>query len=121
LFGKKAVGLKNIPLRKLTGMNTITICLRRIAILPGLLFISCLALCQQDQEAYKTHGEMGNRYQQSTFAGDFMGQPVEGMGTLAYDNAKKQFESTWTDNMGCGIVKTTGREIRFTRKMDNHA
>jgi hypothetical protein len=153
LFGKKEAGLKNIPLRKLTSMNTITTCLRRIAILPGLLIISTLALAQQDQEtamkaweAYKTPGEMhamlakangdwnteltlwmdpagqpvkskgtcnnkmvlGNRYQQSTFTGDFLGQPMEGMGTLAYDNAKKQFESTWIDNMGSGIMKATG-------------
>jgi hypothetical protein len=35
-------------------------------------------------------------------------RPMEGMGTLAYDNAKKQFESTWIDNVGSGIMKATG-------------
>jgi hypothetical protein len=51
---------------------------------------------------------MGGRYQESTFAGNFMGMPMEGKGTLAYDNAKKVFQSTWIDNMGTGIMFTTG-------------
>jgi hypothetical protein len=51
---------------------------------------------------------MGNRYQVGNFTGNMMGQPFEGMSTLAYDNAKKVFISTWIDNMGTGIMKLEG-------------
>ncbi|MEP6594852.1 MAG: DUF1579 domain-containing protein [Ginsengibacter sp.] len=51
---------------------------------------------------------LGGRYQQSIHKGTVMGQPFEGMGTLAYDNAKKTFVSTWADNMGTGIMVMEG-------------
>lgn len=52
---------------------------------------------------------LGGRYQESEFKGDFMGQSFEGRGLMAYDNFKKQFESSWIDNMGSGIMKTEGK------------
>ena len=52
---------------------------------------------------------LGGRYQESEFKGDFMGQPFEGKGLTAYDNLKKQFEGSWVDNMGSGIMRTTGK------------
>ena len=51
---------------------------------------------------------MGGRYQVTNHSGSMMGQPFEGMGTLAYDNAKKVFISTWIDNMGTGMMKMEG-------------
>lgn len=51
---------------------------------------------------------MGGRYLESTFAGDFMGRPMQGRGTLGYDNAKKVFQSTWIDNMGTGTMMVSG-------------
>jgi hypothetical protein len=51
---------------------------------------------------------LGGRYQISNHSGSFDGMPFEGMGTLAYDNAKKAFESTWIDNMGTGIMHLQG-------------
>jgi hypothetical protein len=51
---------------------------------------------------------MGGRYQQSTHTGTMMGQPFEGQGTLAWDNAKKKLISTWIDNMGTGIMYMEG-------------
>ena len=51
---------------------------------------------------------MGGRYQQSTFKGSFDGQPFEGTETLAFDNGKKVFVSTWIDNMGTGISMLSG-------------
>lgn len=51
---------------------------------------------------------MGGRYQEGQYKGDMMGQPMEGRGITGYDNAKKQFESTWIDNMGTGVMKMTG-------------
>jgi len=51
---------------------------------------------------------MGGRYQVSNHNGNMMGMPFEGMSTLAYDNAKKVFISTWIDNMGTGMMKMEG-------------
>jgi hypothetical protein len=51
---------------------------------------------------------MGGRYQLSTHTGNMMGQPFEGQGTLAWDNAKKMLISTWIDNMGTGIMYMEG-------------
>lgn len=65
---------------------------------------------------------LGGRYQQSSFKGTFMGQPFEGQGTLAYDNSKKSFISTWIDNMGTGLMVMEGKYdsankvINFTGK-----
>jgi Protein of unknown function (DUF1579) len=51
---------------------------------------------------------LGDRYQVSTSTGDMMGMPFEGRSTVAYDNVKKLFQSTWIDNMGTGIVFMEG-------------
>lgn len=51
---------------------------------------------------------MGNRYQLGNYSGQMMGQAMEGMSTLAYDNAKKLFVNTWIDNMGTGLMKMEG-------------
>jgi len=51
---------------------------------------------------------MGGRYQVGTFSGSFSGMPFEGQSTLAYDNAKKKFISTWIDNMGTGVMILEG-------------
>jgi hypothetical protein len=61
---------------------------------------------------------MGGRYQESTFAGNFMNMPMEGKGTLAYDNAKKMFQSTWIDNLGTGIMNLTGTWDDATKTMN---
>lgn len=65
---------------------------------------------------YKTI--MGGRYQQQTYSGDMMGQPFEGMGLLAYDNAKKVFVSTWIDNMGTGIMRMEGTMDMATKTIN---
>jgi hypothetical protein len=51
---------------------------------------------------------LGDRYQVGNFTGNMMGQPFEGMSTLAYDNAKKVFVTIWMDNMGTGLMKLEG-------------
>lgn len=51
---------------------------------------------------------MGGRYQISNHSGSMMGMPFEGMSTLAYDNGKKVFISTWIDNMGTGMMSLQG-------------
>jgi hypothetical protein len=51
---------------------------------------------------------LGGRYVQSVWKGNFMGQPFEGRGTEGYDNVSKQYVSSWIDNMGTGIMLSTG-------------
>lgn len=66
------------------------------------------------QPAMESSGTMhaealfGGRYVQSTWKGDFMGMAFEGRATDAYDNVAKQYVSTWIDNMGTGIMYSTG-------------
>jgi hypothetical protein len=51
---------------------------------------------------------LGGRYQESKYTGELMGTAFEGISILAYDNAKKNFTSTWIDNMGTGITVMEG-------------
>jgi hypothetical protein len=51
---------------------------------------------------------LGGRYQQSTFKGSYNGKPLEGISTLAYDNSRKLFLSTWIDNMSTGLMSAEG-------------
>jgi hypothetical protein len=68
----------------------------------------------QDGEPMKSTATMTNKmimnglYQMSDYSGNMMGQPFQGHGILAYDNAKKEFVNTWIDNMGSGIVVMRG-------------
>jgi hypothetical protein len=66
---------------------------------------------QPPQESTGTmHAEtiLGGRYVQSVWKGSFMGQEFEGRSTDGYDNVAKQFVSSWVDNMGTGIMLSTG-------------
>jgi hypothetical protein len=47
-------------------------------------------------------------YQESTYSGDMMGMRFEGKGLTGYDNARKKFVTSWTDNMGSGILHMEG-------------
>ncbi|HSP89006.1 MAG TPA: DUF1579 family protein, partial [Ignavibacteriaceae bacterium] len=61
---------------------------------------------------------LGGRYQKSTFKGDMMGMPFEGMSLLAYDNAAKGFYSIWVDNMGTGMMMLKGKYDEGTNMVD---
>ncbi|WP_417368747.1 DUF1579 domain-containing protein [Flavobacterium beibuense] len=52
---------------------------------------------------------LGGRYQQSTYSGEMMGMPFEGISTVAYNNATGEFTSTWIDNMGTGLMVVNGK------------
>jgi predicted small secreted protein len=61
---------------------------------------------------------MGGRYQLSNHTGSMMGQPFEGMSTLAYDNARKKFISTWIDNVGTGMMVLEGTWDEASKTMN---
>ncbi|MFI5451318.1 DUF1579 domain-containing protein [Pedobacter sp. UC225_61] len=61
---------------------------------------------------------LGGRYQQSTYKGSFEGMPFEGISTLAYDNSKKIYVSTWVDNMGTGVMYLEGTFDAATKTMN---
>ena len=51
---------------------------------------------------------LGGRWIEQRFTGSFMGQPFEGIGYTGYDNVKKEYVGTWMDNMGTGVMTSTG-------------
>jgi len=51
---------------------------------------------------------LGGRYQEANYKGTMMGQPFEGKSTLAYNNASKEFTTTFIDNMGTGMMVAMG-------------
>ena len=51
---------------------------------------------------------MGGRYLVGNYKGTFNNMPFEGMEVLGYDNMKKQYVSSWVDNMGTGIMLSSG-------------
>lgn len=51
---------------------------------------------------------LGDRYQQSEYEGDVDGMPFKGINTMAYDNSRKVYISTWIDNMGTGLMYLEG-------------
>ncbi|NUY81573.1 DUF1579 domain-containing protein [Flavobacterium sp. MAH-1] len=51
---------------------------------------------------------MGGRYQEAHYKGKIDGMDFEGVASVGFNNASKKFESTWMDNMGTGVMYTTG-------------
>jgi hypothetical protein len=52
---------------------------------------------------------LGGRYLESTFKGSMMGMPFEGHALDGYDNVKREYFSTWVDNMSTGLMMSTGK------------
>jgi hypothetical protein len=61
---------------------------------------------------------LGGRYQEANYSGMMMGQPFEGKSTLAYNNASKEFTTTFIDNMGTGIMVATGKFDEKNKSME---
>jgi hypothetical protein len=51
---------------------------------------------------------MDGRFLQDTTSGTARPPAFAGMGLAGYDNLKKQYFSTWMDNMGTGVMVSTG-------------
>lgn len=66
---------------------------------------------------------LGGRFVEQKFTGQFMGMPFEGIGYYGYDNVKKSYWSTWVDNMGTGVMTSTGstsdggKSFKYTSSM----
>ena len=60
----------------------------------------------------------GGLYQQSTHTGNMMGMPFQGSSVMGYDNLKKEYFSTWIDNMGSGILVSTGNWDDATKTLN---
>lgn len=52
---------------------------------------------------------LDGKYQEGVFKGDMWGMSFEGRGMTAYDNASKEFITTWIDNMGTGMLVSRGQ------------
>ncbi|HWC06084.1 MAG TPA: DUF1579 domain-containing protein [Gemmatimonadota bacterium] len=67
-----------------------------------------------DAEAEESTGTMSasmtmdGRFLVENWEGMAMGQPFKGQGITGYDNFNKEYVSTWIDNMGTGIMASTG-------------
>ena len=51
---------------------------------------------------------VGGKNQSSKHTGNMMGMPFEGLSITGYDNATKQFVSSWIDNWSTGIMNMAG-------------
>ena len=61
---------------------------------------------------------LGGRYQEAIYIGTMMEQPFEGKSTLAYNNASKEFTSTFIDNMGTGMMVGFGKYDEKTKSIE---
>jgi Protein of unknown function (DUF1579) len=52
---------------------------------------------------------LGGRFLESQHTGSMMGMPFEGRGLDGYDNFRKRYVGTWTDNMTTAIIQLTGQ------------
>ena len=64
-----------------------------------------------------TEAMLGGRYFKSTHTGSMMGMPFEGYEISGYDNVKKEFFNVWMDNMGTGIMVSTGTYDEATKTL----
>src|SRR3989339_1734802 len=60
---------------------------------------------------------LGGRYLHSSFKGNMMGMPFEGMQIDAYDNGTKEYISLWVDNMGTGVMVMKGKMDDATKSV----
>ncbi len=60
---------------------------------------------------------LGGRYQKSTTHSEMMGMPFEGISITAFDNATKEFNNIWIDNMGTGMMLCKGKYDEAMQKV----
>jgi hypothetical protein len=52
---------------------------------------------------------LGGRYQEMNYKGNIMGMDFEGKSIISFDNATKEYTTTWIDNMGTGLMVLKGK------------
>jgi hypothetical protein len=78
---------------------------------------TCEVKCFQGAEPTVSKGKMvrtpvlGGRYLREEFECDMGGMPFQGLGFAAFNNATKEWEVAWMDNMGTGIMLMKGTEV----------
>lgn len=60
---------------------------------------------------------MDGRFLEETVQGTSMGQPFNGVSLTGYDNAGKEYQSIWYDNMGTGMMITSGTYDAATKTL----
>ncbi len=60
---------------------------------------------------------LGGRYLKSSFKGNMMGMPFEGMSLDAYDNATKEYINVWIDSFGTGVMNLKGKMDEKTKEI----
>jgi hypothetical protein len=60
---------------------------------------------------------LGGRILQQDVSGKAMGQPFQGLGFTAFDNLKKEWNTTWMDSMGTSIMHGKGTYDASTKTM----
>ena len=51
---------------------------------------------------------MDGRHLKEIVEGDFMGQTFSGQALISYDNIREEYVNVWIDNMGTGVMVSTG-------------
>lgn len=51
---------------------------------------------------------MGGRYLKQEFKGEWAGQPFEGLGYVAFDKVRQEYQSIWLDGMMTSIMYSAG-------------
>lgn len=62
---------------------------------------------------------LDGHYQVANYQGEMMGMPFAGRATIAFDNASKEFISTWIDNMGTGMLVMRGTYNEATKAISS--
>ena len=52
---------------------------------------------------------LGERFVETTYRGEVVGRPFEGLKIEGYENASKEYVSTWRDNLGTHTLVFRGR------------
>jgi len=72
---------------------------------------------EESKGTSKATSIMGGRFLKQSAQGKSMGQPFKGMGITGYDNAEKQYNSIWIDNMGTGMMMSRGNYDLSTKTL----
>jgi len=64
---------------------------------------------------------LDGRFLKEECTGTFAKMPFQGMGITGYDNAKKEYVSSWIDTMGTGIMMSTGSADETGKTITYHS